>query len=114
MGITAAVSLEWLVLLVGSVSMVSIFLYVINSIVKFASGQSFFTTSFSEGNVLSSLSVTSNSSLKILEDSKYLLSKNIKNSEWTYVLAFSEFNKLKEISDVLEGSEEMITISLRK
>jgi len=114
MGITAAVSLMWLTLLVGSVSMVGIGLYVLNKLVRVLSGVSFFTASFSEGTSLSSLSVTASSSLEVLDDSEYLISKSITNSEWNYVLAFRNFSKLKQISEDIETGDAVLNLSLRK
>lgn len=114
MGITAAVSLMWLTLLVGSVSMVGIGLYVLNKLVRVLSGVSFFTASFSEGISLSSLSVTASSSLKVLDDSEYLISKSITNSEWNYVLAYRNFSILKQISEDIETGDAVLNLSLRK
>ena len=114
MGITAAVSLMWLTLLVGSVSMVGIGLYVLNKLVRVLSGVSFFTASFSEGTSLSSLSVTASSSLEVLDDSEYLISKSITNSEWNYVLAFRNFSILKQISEDIETGDAVLNLSLRK
>ena len=47
MGISVAVSLKWLVILIGSVTLVSIILYITNFIVLRVTGVPFFTTSFS-------------------------------------------------------------------
>ena len=65
MGIAAAVSLSWLVILVSSVTIVSIGLYAANFLVKVVTGKPFFIASFSEGNALSTLQVVAKEEVNV-------------------------------------------------
>ena len=57
MGIAASVSFKWLLLFVGAITLVCIVLYFSNETNKLLFRKPFFTSSFSEGNVMSTLTI---------------------------------------------------------
>ena len=97
MGITAAVSLKWLVVLIGSVTLVSFVLYIINLLVRQVTGVPFFIASFSEGNPLSTLLIIATKEIKSLDQDESLISKISSKDEVSYTLASGRFERLREI-----------------
>ena len=91
-GISAAVSVKWSLLLIGSVTLVVIILYVMQKITSLFSTKPFFISSFSEGNHTSVLHVSALSEVQELGSSKLLSSKIIDDGKITYVLASSNFD----------------------
>ena len=57
----------------------------------------FFVSSFSEGNNLSSLVVTAENEIQMLNDNQYLMGKTVDSNERTYTLAHVNFKRLQEI-----------------
>ena len=68
MGIAVSVSSKWLILLIGSITLVCIVLYLLNKINKFFSQTPFFISSFSEGNAMSTLMIVAKSELNNLNN----------------------------------------------
>ena len=114
MGITAAVSLSWLVILVSSVTLVSIGLYAANFLVKVVTGKPFFIASFSEGNALSTLQVVAKEEVNVLDIDDSLTSKIISEHEVSYTLASANFKRLKEIADSIALEKSIISIQLNR
>ena len=114
MGITAAVSLSWLVILVSSVTLVSIGLYAANFLVKVVTGKPFFIASFSEGNALSTLQVVAKEEVNVLDIDDSLTSKIISEHEVSYALASANFKRLKEIADSIALEKSIISIQLNR
>jgi len=114
MGITAAVSLSWLVILVSSVTIVSIGLYAANFLVKVVTGKPFFIASFSEGNALSTLQVVAKEEVNVLDIDDSLTSKIISEHEVSYALASANFKRLKEIADSIALEKSIISIQLNR
>ena len=114
MGITAAVSLSWLVILVSSVTLVSIGLYAANLLAKTVTGKPFFIASFSEGNALSTLQVVAKEEVNALEIDDSLTSKIITEHEVSYALASANFKRLKEIADSIALEKSIISIQLNR
>lgn len=114
MGIAAAVSMKWLVILVGSVTLVAFTLYIINLSVTFVTGKPFFITSFSEGNALSTLSVVAKEKINTLDVDDSLISKMTMDSEVSYTLASANFERLKNIEASISAVEGIISIQLNK
>lgn len=114
MGITAAVSYKWLLVLVGSTSLVAITLFAINKITYIFSLNPFFISSFSEGNQRSILNVTASSEIQGLDASNLLTSKVIDDGKITYVLASSDFSGLKVIEESLQSNQTVETIQLNR
>ena len=114
MGIAASVSLKWLILFIGAVTMVSIVLYLSNKIYLKLFKKPFFTTSFSEGNVMSTLTVISKSELNELNSNEALTSKTINNEQTTYVLASTDFKKLQHLETLIQSNKQVISSQLNK
>ena len=114
MGIAASVSFKWLILFIGAVTLVSIVLYLSNKIYSKLFHKPFFTTSFSEGNTMSTLIVVSKSELNELNSNEALTSKSINNEQTTYVLASSDFKKLQDLEMSIKINQQVISSQLNK
>ena len=114
MGIAAAVSLKWLMLLVGSVLLVAITLWLLNILCRLVTGTSFFMTSFSEGNSLSTLDVTANCSIESLDHEHELISKQKTENQFSYVLASSNFDRLRAMESNLAEDPSVVSLQLNK
>ena len=114
MGITAAVSLNWLVLLLGAVTLVAFLLTILEFFSKTFLGKPFFVSSFSEGNILSNLVVTSDNEIQVLDESKYLMAKISNSNEIVYTLANTDFKKLQIIEQRVSSLEGVHKIQLSR
>lgn len=106
-GITAAVSLMWLLLLVCSVSVVAALLLLINFLMKKIIGKPMFIASFSEGNSMPSLVVTSEYEVKLLNDNPYLISKMTAEDGITYTLLHHDFDLLRDLEGQISASSSL-------
>ena len=113
-GISAAVSVKWTLLLIGSVTLVAIVLYVLQKITSVLSMKPFFISSFSEGNHTSVLYVSALSEVQELDSSTLLSSKVIDDGQITYTLASSNFETLKGIEKALRPNEIVSSIQLNR
>lgn len=114
MGIAASVSFKWLLLLIGAVTLVCIVLYISNEINKRLFHKPFFTTSFSEGNVLSTLTIIAKSDLNNLNSDSDLTSKTVNNEQTTYIFASSDFKKLQDLEMSVRSNEMVISMQLNR
>ena len=114
LGITAAVSLKWLVLLALSVTLVAVVLYALQQITKVFSTKPFFISSFSEGNLMSTLHVVASAEIIELDSNVSLSSKTLGNGEISYTLASSNFEALKIIECSLRANNSVVSIQLNK
>ena len=114
MGISAAVSLKWLVLLIGAVTLVAIVLCLTQKVTIMLSIKPFFISSFSEGNQTSTLSVSASGEIEDLDSSQLLFSKNISDGKISYVLTSANFDLLKELEAILRTNKMVETLQLNK
>ena len=114
MGITAAVSLIWLILLLGSITLVALILTLLHLASTKFSAKPFFVSSFSEGNNLSTLVITSGSEIQALDDSDYLMAKISNSNEVTYTLAHADFKGLQNIGKSMQSSGSIKNIQLSR
>jgi hypothetical protein len=114
LGITAAVSFKWLILMALSVTLVAVVLYFLQQISKVFSSQPFFISSFSEGNLMSTLHVVASAEIIELDSNVSLSSKTSGNGEISYTLANSNFEALQAIEVSLRGNSSVISIQLGK
>ena len=106
MGIIAAVSLTRLAFFTFSIYLVVLLLTLIFLLFKKYLKKQFFITSFSEGNSLSTLEITSSAKIKMLDESRFLKSINFSNDGKTeYMLASANFDSLKKIIFKIEDNE---------
>ncbi len=114
LGISAAVSIKWSVLLVLSVTCVAFLLYSIHKITKFFSYKPFFITSFSEGNMTSTLYVVTSAEILELDENPNLSSKILDSREIKYTLLNSNFDNLKVIERSLRDNNLVVSLQLSK
>ena len=116
MGIAASVSLMWLIFLVFAIAMAMATLILMNKASITFFSVPFFNASFSEGNSLSSISITSKEQIESLHDHQLLQSKVVSNADGTivYHLASNNFNLLKEIEKDAQGNYNLISSELRR
>jgi hypothetical protein len=114
LGITASVSVKWMLLLVLSVTLVAIILLTIQQITKMFSLKPFFISSFSEGNLTSTLHVIASAEISELDSNESLLSKTSSNSEISYTLVDSNFEALKALEVLLRANNSVVSMQLSK
>lgn len=114
LGICAAVSLKWLVLLVGAVTLAIIVLALVDSFFSNLLKRPFFIASFSEGNSLSTLDVDSREEIENLATSDYLISKIKSDGVVSYTLASHDFSKLIELENHSMIKQSAISTQLRR
>ena len=114
MGITAAVSIDWLIFFLQSLLMATLVLALIAYFTKRFFKARFFIASFSEGNSLSTLEVSASTNINILENSDYLKSKSKSNEIVKYMLVSNHFESLKSIIPLIEDSEYVASYQLNE
>jgi len=107
-GITASVSLKWTVFLVLAIALGIFALMTINFVSRYLFKNPYFLTSFSEGNSLATLEVTSLTSIPKLEENEFLMSFSKTETEYCYVLTSSEPSKLKNFSIEISNNKDII------
>ena len=113
-GITTAVSRDWLGLLFIGVTLVCIILYFTNKFTRHFSSKPYFISSFSEGNIASTLHVVSSDEISDLQNHHSLSSKTINKDAISYTLADSDFEKLKIIEETLRNNNSVHSLQLSK
>ena len=106
MGISASVSIKWLIFFIISILIIIIILSISSKISHSLFKKKFFFTSFTEGNALSTLEVTSKNSISTLDNNIYMKSKTSDENGITYFLASEDFNNLKTIIEDLEKNNK--------
>lgn len=114
LGITAAVSVKWLLLLVGSITLVAITLTFIHFISKAFSLKPFFITSFSEGNLTSTLHVVASTEILKLDTNTNLMSKTSEYGKISYTFVNADFEVLRLIESSLRENSSVVSIQLSK
>lgn len=116
MGIAASVSIMWLIFLVIAITFAITTLVVVNIASNVLFSAPFFTTSFSEGNSVSSISIVSKDRIASLDHHQCLQSKVISSREEsvTYHLASVNFNLLRETQNDLQDKYDLISSELRR
>ena len=114
MGITAAVSIKWLIFLFISLSSASLGLIIIHYLYLKIAGKQFFITSFSEGNSLSTINILTSDEIEILDTSFDLMSKTKTNNEISYTLASSNFKTLQDIEFSVRSLKGVKSIQLNR
>ena len=97
MGIAASVGLKWLIFLITII----VFAFIFLSLISFLSGviwkRTFFNVSFSEGNNVSTLEVTSFKKIEILSNNNFLKSESFNGDKIVYLLVSNDVENLKKI-----------------
>ena len=113
MGISASVNIKWLIFFVFALVVIILTLIVVSKISLLFFKKPFFLTSFTEGNSLSTLEITTEKAIKILDDDVDMKSKIMNENEITYLLASSNFIKLKKLINQLEQEEKNFKYQLK-
>ncbi len=114
MGIAAGVSLKWLIFLGIAIILALIILIFVSVFSKNFFNKLFFTTSFSEGNSLSSLEIESTKELEWLDKNRLLTLKKKIDNKFFYTLAAYEFEDLKKIEKEITKNDSIINYQLNK
>ena len=116
MGIAASVSLLWIMFLVIAIFMAIISLIIVNKVSTNLLSVPFFHASFSEGNSLSSLSITTQGSIDSLDEHQLLQSKVVSNTEGKiiYYLSSVDFEQLRNIQKEIQLNHDAQSIELRR
>ena len=113
-GITTAVSTDWLGMLFIAVTVICIVLFLTNKLTQLFSLKPFFISSFSEGNIVSTLHVVARDEVKELHDHRSLLSKTVNEDAISYTLADSNFEKLKTVEESIRNNTSIESVQLSK
>lgn len=97
LGIAAGVSLKWSLYLIITITLGTMLLTIINYILSKFFNYQFFITSFSEGNSLSTFTISTKENIEILDKSEFLISKTKSDNIINYILASHNFSELKKI-----------------
>ena len=114
MGITAAVGMQWLIYFVASIITSALILSIFSKISNKFFKKNLFVTSFTEGNLYSSLEIKSSNAIKFLDESLFLKSKGKINNEYNYVLMSDNFDALKLIISEIENNSSIIEYQLNE
>ena len=114
MGIATATNINWLFLIIFAMIFISVFIKLYSKIYKRISKKDLFNISFSEGNVLSTLEVVTKNELTILNESRLLKSKSLKNNVYNYLLGSNNFDYLKATLNQIKGDENIISYQLNE
>ena len=108
MGIATATNINWLFLIIFSMVLISIFIKIYDKAYKLVTKVDLFNSSFSEGNSLSTLEITTKEKLSLLDESVLLKSLSFSNQIYSYLLASNDFNLLKNKLKQLEEYKNII------
>ena len=108
MGIATATNINWLFLIISAMVLISFFIKIYSKTYKLVTKSDLFNTSFSEGNLISTLEVTCKDKLSILDNSSLLKSLSFSNQIYNYLLASNDFNLLKNKLKQLEEYKNII------
>jgi hypothetical protein len=114
LGISASVSEKWLYILMVSVTLVAVILFLIHMALKILSLKPFFITSFSEGNLMSTLHVNASAEILNLDTNINLTSKTSEDNRISYTLANANFESLRLIELSLRENSSVLSIQLSK
>ncbi len=115
MGISASVNIKWAIFLFLSILLVVTIFIMLQILSNKLFNKEFFNTSFTEGNSLSTLTIVLKKENITLNNSKYLNSKILNDSEIKYTLISNNFEILKKIIDEINlKDQEIISYQLNK
>ncbi len=114
MGISASVSMYWLVFLSMAIMIVIVSLYLLQIILSTFFNKSFFMSSFLEGNTMSVLEITLKQENSILDESTLLTFKSNSNDEIKYALCSSTFSELTTLIEELKKNNTQMDYQLKK
>ena len=115
MGIAASVDNKYLLLLIFSIYMITFLLFLISYLSSRYFNKQFFINSFSEGSSLCTLEIETTTSIKEIENSKFLKSISYSNEEnIKYLLASSNFQFLRDFIFSLKDNKYLKNFQLNE
>ena len=114
MGITASVSLNWLLFFVVTLLLAALLLITVNIGSRIISRKSFLELSFGEGVKTSTLLVKTTGRHLALENSQMLTSKIAESAQFTYILSSTVFAELNTLSKNIDAQEGVIFSQLTR
>lgn len=114
MGISAAVSLKWLIFFVCAMGLALAAMALASFVAQRLIGRPYFETSFSEGNRLSTLEVESSLANRILQDNENLISESYRDGIYSYILASDKFTTLQTYMRSLKEDASIVEARLNK
>lgn len=114
MGITASVSIQWLLLLVTSMLFATITLATLHIVALVMIKKPLFVASFSEGNNLSTLNLQASSNIMELDESRFLTMKSVTNDGVSYILAAGNFSQILAIEDSIKDEPKVTGYQVNK
>ena len=114
MGISAAVGVRWLILLILLIILSLSALGLASILSKIFFKKSFFNVSFSEGNTVSTLEIKATKNILILSDNEFVTSESSDGDTVDYLLVSADISKLKIILNGLKEKNEIVNYRLNK
>ena len=114
MGIAASVNMKMLLFFAFGITFILFSLLLINLIFSKFFNKNFFTTSFSEGNSLSTIDIQTSDEIKFLDESDYLTVKNYQKGELNYVLTFANFSVLMDYEQKIKNLSQVVSYQINK
>ena len=114
LGITSSINLYVSIFFIGTIYLAVLALFITSYSYKKLLKKDFFSTSFTEGNSVSTLEIQSKSNINILDNSKLLKSKSMTSEKISYFLADSNFEDLKKIINSLQSNKDILKYELEK
>ena len=114
MGISAAVGVRWLILLILLIILSLSALGLASILSKIFFKKSFFNVSFSEGNSVSTLEIKATKNILILSDNEFVTSESSDGDTVDYLLVSADISKLKIILNGLKEKNEIVNYRLNK
>ena len=111
-GVAASVDWKWLMLLVGSMIFICFFLAGLDYLSKRVRGRSFYVSSFTEGNHLSTIEVTLSDAGEILDFEDLLISIDNDDKQRVYVFASTDRKRVTEIYEAYNGNTGVMRLSM--
>ena len=114
MGIAASVDILWLIFLASTISFAAVVLVFCHYLSLHIFRKPFFTSSFTEGNALSTLDIIASKTLPALEQSKQLTLKRVSKENVQYILTSNRFDDLLNIQKSFKDNDNIISYQLSK
>jgi hypothetical protein len=112
MGIAASVHIRWLFYFVIAMLLVALSIKIATKVAK-KYKKDFYKVSFSEGNPLAILEISTNEDISILDQNKLLISKSKNEKDITYVLASTEFQELQTLLEETKAQNKILSYNIK-
>ena len=112
MGIAASVHIRWLFYFVIAMLLVALSIKIATKVAK-KYKKDFYKVSFSEGNPLAILEISTNEDISILDQNKLLISKSKNEKDITYVLASTEFQELQTLLEKTKVQNKILSYNIK-